>query len=69
MSKNIINEYVRNFDDLIDVIQKLKEKYEELEDVGDNYINYSCNDCDREFYAKETASVCPYCESDDFREV
>lgn len=69
MEKNIINEYVRNFDDLIDVINKLKTKYEEIVEMTEDYINYGCNDCGREFYAKETASVCPYCESDDFREV
>jgi chromosome segregation ATPase len=32
MSKNIINEYVRNFDDLVDVIQKIGREYEELKE-------------------------------------
>ena len=32
MNKNIINEYVRNFDDLVDAIQKIGREFEELEE-------------------------------------
>jgi peptidoglycan hydrolase CwlO-like protein len=36
MSKNIINEYVRDFGDLIDVIQKIERKYNELHEELQN---------------------------------
>lgn len=69
MEKNIINEYVRNFDDLVDVIQKIKDKYTELFEINEKYIKLRCNDCDKEFYAEEIAYQCPYCSKEDLVEV
>jgi hypothetical protein len=48
MDKHLINEYVRNFDDLVDVIRIIQDKYEEKcteleeQDIKDHedYIEY-----------------------------
>jgi Zn finger protein HypA/HybF involved in hydrogenase expression len=69
MSNNIINEYVRNFDDLIDVINILKKKYDEFMIITDKYIKLYCEHCEKEFYAEETAYQCPYCGHEDLSEL
>jgi Zn finger protein HypA/HybF involved in hydrogenase expression len=69
MEQNIINEYVRNFDDLIDVINILKKKYDEFTIITDKYVKLYCEHCEKEFYAEEIAYKCPYCDSEDLSEI